>query len=65
MATEILIVDDERDIRGQIAGILEDEGYATREAANSAEALAAVAARLPALLILDVWLSERDRKSVV
>lgn len=60
MATDILIVDDERDIRGQIAGILEDEGYATREAANSAEALGAVAARLPALVILDVWLSESE-----
>lgn len=60
MATEILIVDDERDIRSQIAGILEDEGYATRQAANSAEALAAVAARIPALVILDVWLSESE-----
>lgn len=60
MATEILIVDDERDIRHQIAGILEDEGYATRQAANSAEAIAAVEARLPALVILDIWLSESE-----
>ena len=62
MAAEILIVDDESDIRMQIAGILEDEGFETREAANSSQAYAAVAARQPALVILDVWLnaSEHD-----
>ncbi len=57
MAQEILIVDDEEDIREQIAGILEDEGYQTRTAGTDREALEAVAARLPALVILDVWLA--------
>ncbi len=62
MAHEILIVDDEPDIRLLIAGILADEGYETREAANAASALAEFRARRPALVILDVWLqgSERD-----
>jgi len=60
MSHEILIVDDEDDIRFQIAGILEDEGYETREAANSSDALSAVADRQPALVILDVWLAESE-----
>ena len=60
MAADILIVDDESDIRMQIAGILEDEGYEPREAANSAQAYEAVAARQPSLVILDVWLNESD-----
>ena len=62
MAREILIVDDEADIRMLIAGILEDEGYQTRAAADSASALDAVRARQPNLVILDVWLegSEHD-----
>lgn len=57
MAHDILIVDDEADIRMQIAGILEDEGFQPREAGTSAEALDAVARRQPSLVILDVWLS--------
>ena len=60
MSHDILIVDDEDDIRFQIAGILEDEGYETREAANSADALSAVADRQPSLVILDVWLAESE-----
>jgi two-component system nitrogen regulation response regulator NtrX len=60
MAYDILIVDDEADIRMQIAGILEDEGYQTREASNSREALAAVASRQPSLMILDVWLANSE-----
>lgn len=56
MAHDILIVDDERDIRSLIAGILNDEGMATREAGNSDEALAAIRSRLPSLLVLDIWL---------
>lgn len=60
MAHEILIVDDEADIRTQTAGILEDLGYKTRLAANSAEALAEVAGRQPALVILDVWLGNSE-----
>ncbi len=56
MKTEILIVDDEDDIRGLIQGILEDEGYATRQAANSDQAYAAVKEAIPSLVILDIWL---------
>ncbi|MCF8495380.1 MAG: sigma-54 dependent transcriptional regulator [Alphaproteobacteria bacterium] len=60
MKDEILIVDDEADIRTLVRGILEDEGYATRQAASSAEALRCVAERLPALVILDIWLQGSD-----
>ena len=56
MAHEILIVDDEPDIRLLIDGILRDEGYETRQAADSDQAIAAFRARRPALVILDVWL---------
>ena len=62
MAYDILIVDDETDIRVLTSGILEDEGYHTREAADSAQALSAVDARRPNLVLLDIWLqgSELD-----
>ena len=60
MAHEILIVDDEDDIRELIAGILEDEGFETRQAANSADAFNAIAARRPSLIILDVWLRDSE-----
>ena len=56
MALDILIVDDERDIRELVAGVLEDEGYSTRVAADSDAALAALAERRPSLVLLDVWL---------
>jgi two-component system, NtrC family, nitrogen regulation response regulator NtrX len=56
MAHDILIVDDEADICMLIAGVLRDEGYATREATSSAQALAAIHARQPTLVILDIWL---------
>ena len=56
MALDILIVDDEADIRELIAGVLQDEGYGTRTAANSDEALAALRERRPSLLVLDIWL---------
>ncbi len=56
MAQDILIVDDERDIRALISGVLQDEGMTTREAANAEEAYAAVRSRLPSLVILDIWL---------
>jgi len=67
MAHEILIVDDERDICTLIAGILEDEGYATRRAHDSREAVEAFRARRPSLVILDVWLqgSEHDGLEVL
>ena len=56
--SDILIVDDERDIRELIADILQDEGFATRLAANSDEALASINAAQPALMILDIWLKD-------
>ena len=56
MSSDILIVDDETDIRTLVSGILEDEGYRTRVARNSDEALAAVEARRPNLVFLDIWM---------
>jgi two-component system nitrogen regulation response regulator NtrX len=56
MASDILIVDDEADIRDLVAGILDDEGYTTRTARDSDEAIAAINSRRPALIFLDIWL---------
>jgi len=56
MSIDILVVDDEADIRDLVSGILEDEGYDPRTAANSDDTLAAVRSRVPGLVILDVWL---------
>jgi two-component system nitrogen regulation response regulator NtrX len=56
MALDILVVDDEADIRELVAGVLEDEGYHARTAANADAALAAIAERRPSLAVLDVWL---------
>jgi two-component system nitrogen regulation response regulator NtrX len=56
MSTDILIVDDEADIRDLVAGILDDEGHRTRTAGSADEALAAVEARRPHLVFLDIWL---------
>ncbi|KQU55733.1 AAA family ATPase [Sphingomonas sp. Leaf339] len=56
MALDILVVDDELDIRELVAGVLEDEGYETRGAADSDAALEAIAVRRPSLALLDVWL---------
>ena len=56
MASDILIVDDEADIRELVADILQDEGYGTRTARDSDEALSAVVARQPNLVFLDIWL---------
>jgi two-component system nitrogen regulation response regulator NtrX len=56
MALDILVVDDEADIRELVAGVLEDDGYAPRMAADSDSALAAIADRRPSLVLLDVWL---------
>ncbi|MBA4790133.1 MAG: sigma-54-dependent Fis family transcriptional regulator [Rhizobiales bacterium] len=56
MAHDILIVDDEADIRDLVAGILEDEGYSARTARDADTALAAIAARRPNLIFLDIWL---------
>ena len=56
MALEVLVVDDEADIRELVAGVLEDEGYAVRSAADSGGALEAIDDRRPSLVLLDVWL---------
>ena len=57
MASDVLVVDDEADIRDLVAGILSDEGYSVRTATDSESALAAIRARKPALLILDIWMA--------
>ncbi|MGO4705236.1 sigma-54-dependent transcriptional regulator [Microvirga sp. 2MCAF38] len=56
MSADILIVDDETDIRELVAGILEDEGHRTRTAGSSDDALTAIEARRPHLVFLDIWL---------
>ncbi|MGB6427513.1 MAG: sigma-54 dependent transcriptional regulator, partial [Methyloceanibacter sp.] len=56
MASDILVVDDEADIRELISGILEDEGHGTRLAKDSDETLTAIEERRPSLVILDIWL---------
>lgn len=56
MSIDILVVDDEADIRDLVSGILEDEGFNPRTAANSDGVFRAIRERLPALIVLDVWL---------
>ena len=56
MPADVLVVDDEADIRDLVAGILTDEGYAVRTANDSESALYEIRARKPALLILDIWM---------
>src|SRR5213082_798824 len=56
MANDILIVDDEADIRDLVAGILDDEGFTTRTARDSDSALAEISNRRPHLVFLDIWL---------
>jgi len=56
MALEVLVVDDEADIRDLVSGVLEDEGYAVRSAADSSSAIEAIDDRRPSLVLLDVWL---------
>ena len=56
MAGDVLVVDDEADIRELVSGILEDEGYSVRMAADSDQALAAIKARAPSLMVLDIWM---------
>ncbi len=56
MASDILVVDDEEDIRELVAGLLSDEGHETRTAFDSDSAMAAIADRVPRLILLDIWL---------
>ena len=60
MKTDILIVDDERDIRSLISMTLQDEGYATKQAAGAAEARNLLLSEPPKLAILDIWMRESD-----
>ena len=62
--SDILIVDDERDIRELISDILEDEGFSTRLAGNSDDAMAAINTEAPALMILDIWLKDSDMDGI-
>ena len=55
---DILVVDDERDIRELVCDILQDEGFSTRMAGNSDECMAQLQQELPALIILDIWLKD-------
>jgi two-component system, NtrC family, nitrogen regulation response regulator NtrX len=64
MTQDILIVDDEADIRDLVAGILSDEGYGTRLAKDGTTALAAIKFRQPSLVILDVWLGDGERDGI-
>lgn len=61
MAHDILVIDDETDIRSLVSGILEDEGYTTRSAMDGQSGLEEIKARQPSLVILDVWLGDSDR----
>ncbi|WP_456390180.1 nitrogen assimilation response regulator NtrX [Profundibacter sp.] len=61
---DILIVDDERDIRELISDILKDEGYTTRLAGNSDDCMSEVNAAPPALMILDIWLKDSDMDGI-
>src|SRR5678815_5682258 len=56
MALEVLVVDDEEDIRDLVSGVLQDEGYSVRTAGDSSAALDAIKDRRPSLVLLDVWL---------
>ncbi|SHG24860.1 sigma-54-dependent transcriptional regulator [Cognatishimia maritima] len=61
---DILIVDDERDIRELVSDILEDEGYTTRLAGTSDEAMQQVTSEQPALMILDIWLKDSNMDGI-
>lgn len=64
MKYDVLIVEDEDDIRESIAGILSDEGYDVRQAATSQAALDAIKQRIPSLVILDVWLKDSSMDGI-
>jgi two-component system nitrogen regulation response regulator NtrX len=61
---DILIVDDERDIRELISDILKDEGFTTRLAANSEQCMAEINSEPPALIILDIWLKDSQMDGI-
>lgn len=61
---DILITDDERDIRELISDILQDEGFTTRLAGNSDDCMAEIAASAPSLMILDIWLKDSNMDGI-
>jgi two-component system nitrogen regulation response regulator NtrX len=65
MADDILIVDDEADIRALVGGILQDEGFATRQSATTNAAWEEIAKRAPSLLILDIWLEGSQEDGIM
>lgn len=65
MADEILIIDDEKDIRALVSGVLEDEDYTTRQAATTQNAWEQITARAPALVVLDVWLEGSQEDGIM
>lgn len=65
MADDILIVDDEADIRALVGGILEDEGFATRQAATTSLAWEEIIRRVPGLLVLDIWLEGSQEDGIM
>jgi two-component system nitrogen regulation response regulator NtrX len=62
--TDILVVDDERDIRELICDILEDEGFTTRRAGTSDECMAELNKAAPGLMILDIWLKDSSMDGI-
>jgi two-component system nitrogen regulation response regulator NtrX len=60
MSFDVLIVDDEADIRDLIADTLKDEGFSPRKAKNSGEALEAIHTRVPDAVVLDIWLKDSE-----
>ncbi|MDJ0859336.1 MAG: sigma-54 dependent transcriptional regulator, partial [Dinoroseobacter sp.] len=61
---DILIIDDERDIRELISDILKDEGYATRAVGNADDCMAAIEEDPPGLMILDIWLKDSNMDGI-
>jgi len=64
-AAQVLVVDDEPEIRQLLKDVLEDEGYRVEACGNATEARAALAARRPDLMLLDVWLPDTDGITVL
>ncbi|MGR3617097.1 MAG: nitrogen assimilation response regulator NtrX [Paracoccaceae bacterium] len=62
--SDILIIDDERDIRELVSDILEDEGFTTRKAGSSDECMAELEKELPSLMILDIWLKDSNMDGI-
>ena len=64
MASSILVVDDEEDIRHLIAEIFRDEGFFCQEAGNSEAALKSIEFEIPELIVLDIWLQGSDMDGI-